>query len=106
MGLVTGCGGKVCCLFLVAFSWIRGERLHTLLAFGQGLLVVCRAPTPAQDAVEGWHACGGGGELSGVVVGDEVDVLEEQLVEHASDVVGCVVVSTGHVLGDVQCLDD
>ena len=93
-------------LVLVWFLRIRGERLHTLLAFGQGLLVVRRAPTPAQDAVEGWQTGGGSSELSGVVVGDEVDVLEEQLVEHASDVVGCVVVSTGHVLGDVQCLDD
>ena len=101
VGLATGCGGKVCCLFLVAFSWIRGERLHALLAFGQGLLVVCRAPAPAQDAVKGRHAGGGGGELAGVVVGDEVDMFEEQLVEHASDVVGCVVVGVSHMLGDV-----
>ena len=33
-------------------------------------------------------------------------MLEEQLVEHAADVIGCVVVGTGHVLGDVQCLAD
>ena len=31
-------------------------------------------------------------------------MLEEQLVEHASDVVGCVVVSASHVLSNVQCL--
>lgn len=34
-------------------------------------------------------------------MGDEVDMFEEQLVEHASDVVGCVVVGVSHVLGDV-----
>lgn len=104
MGLATGCGGRGCCLFLVAFSWIRGERLHALLALEQGLLVVRRAPTPAQDAVEGWQTGGGSGELAGVLVGDEVDVLEERLVEHAPDVVGCVVVGASHVLGNVQCL--
>ena len=106
MGLVAGCGGKGCCLILVSFSWIRGERLHALLALEQGLLVVRRAPTPAQDAVKGWHACGGGGELAGAVVGDEVDAFEEQLVEHAADVVGRVVVGAGHVLDNVQCLND
>ena len=34
-------------------------------------------------------------------MGDEVDMFEEQLVEHAPDVVGCVVVGASHVLGDV-----
>ena len=101
MGLVTDCSGRGCCLILVAFSWIRGDELPALLTLGQGLLVVCRAPASAQDAVKGRHAGGGGGELAGVVVGDEVDMFEEQLVEHASDVVGCVVVGVSHVLGDV-----
>ena len=83
---------------------VCGERLHTLLALGQGLLAVRRAPSPAQDTVEGWQTGGGSGELAGVLVGDEVDVLEERLVEHAPDVVGCVVVGASHVLGNVQCL--
>ena len=49
-------------------------------------------PPQPRMLVKGRHAGGGGGELAGVVVGDKVDMFEEQLVEHASDVVGCVVV--------------
>ena len=33
-------------------------------------------------------------------------MFEEQLVEHAADVVGCMMVGASHVLGDVQCLAD
>ena len=33
-------------------------------------------------------------------------MFEEQLVEHAADVVGRVVVGAGHVLDNVQCLND
>ena len=51
-------------LVLVWFPWVRGKGLHTLLALGQGPLAICWAPAPPQDAVEGWHAGGGGGELS------------------------------------------
>ena len=51
-------------LVLVWFPWVRGERLHTLLALGQDLLAIRRASVPAQDAVEGWRTGGGGGELS------------------------------------------
>lgn len=47
--------------------------------------------SPSQDAVEGWEAGGGGGELVGVLVWHEVDVVEEELVEHPPDVLWCSV---------------
>ena len=62
--------------------------------------------SPSQDAVEGWEAGGGGGELVGVLVWHEVDVVEEELVEHPPDVLWCLVVGSGRVLSQVQRLGD
>ena len=59
-----------------------------------------------EDGVEWWLGAGGGGELSGVVVGGDVDLVEEGLVEQAADVVGCSSVGVGGVLGQVEGLGD
>ena len=59
-----------------------------------------------EDGVEWWLGAGGGGELSCVVVGCDVDLVEEGLVEQAADVVGCLLVGVGGVLGQVEGLGD
>ena len=51
-----------------------------------------------EDGVEWWLGAGGGGESSGVVVGGDVDLVEEGLVEQAADVVGCLLVGMDDVL--------
>ena len=40
------------------------------------------------------------------MVWHEVDVVEEELVEHPPDVVWCLVVGSGRVLSEVQRLGD
>ena len=52
-----------------------------------------------ENGVEWWLGASGGSELSGVVVGGNVDLVEEGLVEQAADVVGCPSVGVGGVLG-------
>ncbi|MFK0071890.1 hypothetical protein [Arthrobacter woluwensis] len=55
----------------------------------------------AEDDVEG--RVGDGVDVVGaVVVGDNEELLEEELVEDPSDVVGCLAVDAGADLGDVE----
>lgn len=101
-----------CSDFIAPFDFVVGGGLWPS-AFGASydLRLSLRALhvigcSPSQDAVEGWEAGGGGGELVGVLVWHEVDVVEEELVEHPPDVVWYLVVGSGRVLGQVKRLGD
>ena len=102
-----------CSDFVAPFDFVGGGGGSWPRAFGASydLRLSLRALhvigcSPSQDAVEGWEAGGGGGELVSVLVWHEVDVVAEELVEHPADVVWCLVVGGGGVLSQIQGLGD
>ncbi|WP_312349120.1 hypothetical protein [Actinomyces sp.] len=61
---------------------------------------------PTQDDVEGVLVSGFGSDGTGVVVGDDVDLLEKDLVEHALEVFGGLLVGVGAVLRELEGFAD